>query len=99
MKPQSNKVVKYKRPSRFHFITVVFGAILVYLVVQLVGYLTQNNIQVFEVEPPITSSVDSSYTGIIYKNRDKLLYGYSWIHKLLYPRGKKSKNRLYRNDD
>ena len=65
MKPQSNKVVKYKRPSRFHFITVVFGAILVYLVVQLVGYLTHNNIQVFEVEPPITSSVDSSYTGII----------------------------------
>lgn len=65
MKQQSNKVVKYKRPSRFHFITVVFSAILVYLVVQLVGYLTQNKIQVFEVEPPITSSVDSSYTGII----------------------------------
>lgn len=65
MKQQSNKVVKYKRPSRFHFITIVFGAILVYLVVQLVGYLTQNKIQVFEVEPPITSSVDSSYTGII----------------------------------
>lgn len=65
MKQRSNKVVKYKRPSRFHFVSVVFGAIFIYLIVQIVGYLTQKTIQVFEVGAPITYSVDSTYRGII----------------------------------
>ncbi len=65
MKRQSSKVVKYKRRSRFHFVSIVFGAILIYLIVQIIGYLTQKKIQVFEVDMPTTYSVDSSYTGII----------------------------------
>ncbi|MGN0397112.1 MAG: HlyD family efflux transporter periplasmic adaptor subunit [Candidatus Fimimorpha sp.] len=75
MKQRSNKVVKYKKPSRFHFVGIVFGAIFLYLIVQLVGYLTKKNIQVFQVETPIAYALDSSYEGIITRTETNYYMG------------------------
>lgn len=64
-KQKNNKVISYRGQMHFSFIAIVFIAVFVYLAAQVIGYLVKDQIEVYEIEAPITYSLNPTYTGII----------------------------------
>ncbi len=68
MNKRSGKIVAYHRPIRITFTGIVFLFIFVYLIFQLVSYLTKGHVSLYQVGTAATYTSSPEYTGVITRN-------------------------------
>ena len=61
----TGNVIPYREKRRFNFITVVFCAVLVYLAVQLIGFVTADSYPIYELKLPETYSHAYERRGLV----------------------------------
>ena len=68
MAGKNTKVIKYRKPFHINIGMAVFLVFFIYMVINILSYLTRDRIQIFEVGEVSSVVQDTTYTGLILRS-------------------------------